>query len=212
MGEIPGDPGLFPVLAALVAVVVLLSLFILPDYICWKRRLRQLPHVTAHQIQFSDEDTALKALEIIREAEPSSKQFDKFIEISREMTKTKTLRAGHDGLLFEGKFSVGEMPEEYAALERALFSYSTPVDKVFGPIQTHMDAFHLGYITDRHDPLAEKRKEKLQKKIAEQKLKEDKIKGGTNQTKATGSGSKKTKGGGGGGGTKEENDRTKKIK
>ena len=128
------------------------------------------------------------------------------------MTKTKTLRAGHDGLLFEGKFSVGEMPEEYAALERALFSYSTPVDKVFGPIQTHMDAFHLGYITDRHDPLAEKRKEKLQKKIAEQKLKEDKIKGGTNQTKATGSGSKKTKGGGGGGGTKEENDRTKKIK
>ena len=41
MGEIPGDPGLFPVLAALVAVVVLLSLFILPDYICCKRRLRQ---------------------------------------------------------------------------------------------------------------------------------------------------------------------------
>jgi hypothetical protein len=201
MGEIPGDPGLFPVLAALVAVVVLLTLFILPDYICWKRRLRQLPHVTAHQIQFSDEETALKALEIIQ-AVPPSQQFEKFIEISRAMTKTKTKRAGSDGLLFDGKFSVGEMPEEYAALERALFSYSTPVDKAFGPIQTHLDGFHLAFITDRHDPVAEKRKEKIQKKIDDQKLKTGKE--GTNSTR----GQKKVEGAG----AKGEDDDRKKTK
>ena len=158
MVSTPGDPGLFPVIAAVVAVVVLLALFILPDYICWKRRLRQLPAVVAHQIQFVDEEVCKEALKTIKSMKDSL-QFDKFCEISRAMTKSKENRAGSDGLLFGGKFSVGEMPDEYDALERELFAYSTPVDQVIGPIQTHLDAYHIAYITERWDPLAEKRKE-----------------------------------------------------
>ena len=161
-----GDPGLFPVIAAVLAVAFLLTLFILPDYICWRRRLRQLPTVTAHQIQFIDEDMCEEALKTITSVK-ESEQFDKFCEISRAMTKTKENRAGSDGLLFDGKFSVGEMPEEYGALERQLFDFKTPVDQVIGPIQTHVDAYHLAYVTNRWDPLMEKRKEEQQKKRAE---------------------------------------------
>ena len=166
------DPGLFPVIAAFFAVIILLSLFILPDYICWKRRLRQLPHVTAHQIQFGSSDMAQLALEKITSVK-SSLQFDKFCEVSRAMTKTKEKRAGSDGLLFGGKFSVGELPEEYRSLEREIFAFKTPVDQVIGPIQTHIDAFHLAWVTNRWDPLNEKRKEMLNKQIEVAKKKKE---------------------------------------
>ena len=171
MVDTSGDPGLFPVIAAFFAVAILLTLFILPDYICWKRRLRQLPTVKAHQIQFKDEETAKLALKKIKSVK-ESQQFDKFCEVSRAMTKSKENRAGSDGLLFEGKFSIGEFPDEYSTLERELFAFKTPVDKVLGPIQTHADAYHLAYIIERWDPRADKRREELQKKIQEQLKKE----------------------------------------
>jgi hypothetical protein len=158
MVETVGDPGLFPVIAAIFAVGLLLTLFILPDYICWKRRLRQLPSITAHQIQFTHRETAEIALNTIRKEE-ESKQFDKFCEISRAMTKSKENRAGSDGLIFGGRFQVGEMPDEYSSLERELFAYNTPVDTPIGPYQTHVDAFHIAYITDRQDPVRDKQRE-----------------------------------------------------
>ena len=145
---------------ALVLVIILLALFILPDYICWKRRLSVLPSVMAHQIQFVDESTAKEALKLIL-AHPKEKQFDKFCEVSRALTKTKARRAGHDGLLFDGEFQIGSMPKEFEALERALFSYKNEPDSIVGPIQTHSDAYHLAYIVTRKDPQAEKLKERI---------------------------------------------------
>ena len=159
-----GVPQFWPAVVAIVVVFFLLALFILPDYICWKRRIRSLPSVVAHQIQFVDEATCLQALALLKST-PSGARFDKFCEISRALTKTKERRAGHDGLLFDGEFQIGSMPQEYEALERALFAYKNDVDDVVGPVQTHADAFHLGYIVSRRDPIADKRREALEKKL-----------------------------------------------
>ena len=155
-------PQLWPAVAAVAVVVVMLAMFILPDYICWKRRLRNLPSVVAHQIQFVDEATCRQALALI-EREPASTRFDKFCEVSRALTKTKKRRAGHDGLLYDGEFQIGTLPQEYEALERALFAYTSEIDSVIGPIQTHADAFHLAYIVSRRDPIADMRREAREK-------------------------------------------------
>ena len=47
-----------PFFAALVIVAVLLSMFILPDYIYWRRQVRNLPKVEAHCIEFVSETGA----------------------------------------------------------------------------------------------------------------------------------------------------------
>ena len=92
---------------------------------------------------------------------PPSQRFEKFCAVSRLVTRdSKKKYAGTDGLLFDGEFQVGSMPTEYALLERALFNHQNNVDDVVGPIQTHVDAFHLAYIVDRWDPLYEKTKSK----------------------------------------------------
>ena len=169
---------LLSVFLAILVVAILLAVFILPDYICWRRRLRDLPSVVAHQIQFVDESTARQALELIL-AQPKETQFDKFCEISRALTKSKKKRAGEDGLLFGGEFQIGSMPEEYEALERALFSYKNQPDTVVGPIQTHLDAYHLAYIVSRKDPKAAQLKEKVkaEKEKAQSKRTESTTKG-----------------------------------
>ncbi len=165
--KIEHGPGLFPVLGAVVVVCLLLALFILPDYICWRRRLAQLPTVQAHQIQFVDEKTCRQALELIMK-EPHSTRFERFCQVSRAMTKSKEKRAGSDGQLLGGAFRIGDMPEEYEALERVLFSHQSKVDSVLGPVQTHRDAWHLAYLLERHDPAAERRRERLAKLKQEQ--------------------------------------------
>ena len=52
------DIKLMPVLLAFLVVIFLLGLFILPDYLCWRRRVRMLPKVTAHHIQFTTIENA----------------------------------------------------------------------------------------------------------------------------------------------------------
>ena len=60
------DIKLMPVLLAFLVVVFLLGLFILPDYLCWRRRVRMLPKVTAHHIQFTTIENAESVSTAIR--------------------------------------------------------------------------------------------------------------------------------------------------
>ena len=56
-------------LAGFVLVIILLAVFLLPDYICWKRRVRRLPRVKAHHIQVQEEELAKRIKNVILESD-----------------------------------------------------------------------------------------------------------------------------------------------
>ena len=87
---------------------ILLGLFLLPDYICWRRRVRKLPWVDAHHIQVREEELAKRVKKVIEETSETDR-FQAFCESAKHTSLCESSEKG--GKI--RRFTYADMPYQY---------------------------------------------------------------------------------------------------
>lgn len=154
------DMSISAIFAGILLCCLLLGLFLLPDYICWRRRVRKLPWVDAHHIQVREEELAKRIKNVVEEVAEEDR-FQAFCESAKHASLCESREKG--GKI--RRFTYSDMPY---SVEKACFA--AKLNTVQGPIFcATTQCWHLLWVVARFTGREEKKKNKDGKEVASEK-------------------------------------------
>ena len=131
---------------ALIIAAAFLAIFIVPDYILYRRRVNSIPTATISHIQLSTKEDAQAVKDIIQD-----KESDKEDEYGRFCTAAKvrsTCKTGKEDFGNLGVFTYGdlELPTSFSD-----FVFHDKIGTTLGPVESEF-GWHLIFVRERHDP------------------------------------------------------------